>query len=71
MATILLQIRGLRSPDDEQRLESALRAQKGVYGAVASRQDGCAEIDVDDDMVTIAHLVDVAAAAGFPASPIG
>jgi copper chaperone CopZ len=68
MATILLQVHGLQSADDEQRLETALRAQPGVFGAVASRQDGCAEVDVDDDVVTIDHLIHTARSAGFRAA---
>jgi hypothetical protein len=68
MPTILLHIHGLRSAADERRLEEALRAERGVYGAVASREDGCAEIDVDDDVVTIDHLIDVAGTAGFRAA---
>lgn len=71
MATILLRVRGLQSPEDEQRLEAALRAQAGVYGAVASRQDGCAEIDVDDDMITLDHLIQIADATGYQAEPLG
>jgi hypothetical protein len=67
MPTILLQIQGLRTAADEQRLEEALRAERGVYGAVASREDGCAEVDVDDDMVTIDHLIGIAGTAGFHA----
>ncbi len=68
MPTILLHIDGLRTAADEQRLEEALRAEQGVYGAVASREDGCAEVDVDDDVVTIDHLIRVADTAGFRAA---
>jgi hypothetical protein len=67
MPTILLQISGLDSSADEDRLERAFRAEEGVYGAVASRAEGCAEIDSDDDVVTVRHLIEVADSAGFQA----
>jgi copper chaperone CopZ len=68
MPTILLQVDGLHSSADEDRLERALRAEEGVYGAVASKADGCAEIDIDDDVVTVRHLIEVADSAGFQAT---
>lgn len=67
MATVLLRVQGLRTAADEDRLEEILRAEAGVFGAVASRVDGCAEIDVDDDVVTIAHLIETIDTAGFQA----
>lgn len=71
MPTILLQIDGLQDAADERRLEEALRAERGVYAAVANREEGCAEIDVDDDVVTIDHLITVAGSAGFRAALAG
>lgn len=68
MPTILLKITGLRTAEDERRLETALRAAEGVYDAVVNREDGCAEIDADDDVVTVEALIDLAGTAGFSAA---
>lgn len=68
MPTFLLRIKGLRTKEDEDRLERVLRDARGVYGAVANRIDGCAEIDADDDMVTIDQLIELAGDAGFDAA---
>lgn len=68
MPTFLLKVTGLRTAEDEQRLEAALRGAAGVYEAVVNREDGCAEIDADDDVVTADELIDLARTAGFPAT---
>jgi len=65
--TILLHVQGMLSAEDEKRVEEALRAEPGVLGAVASRQDSCAEIEIEDDEVTTDHLVTVVLTEGFDA----
>ena len=67
MPTILLCVTGMRSPEDEQRIERALAAARGVFGAVASRQDACAEVDVDDDEITPDELIEILRGEGFDA----
>jgi copper chaperone CopZ len=67
MPTVLLHVQGLRTSADEQRLEAALRAEQGVYGAVVNREDQCAEVDIDDDLVTVNQLISAADTAGFRA----
>lgn len=67
MPTILLKVKGLRTAEDERRLETALKNARGVYGAVVNREEECAEIDADDDVVTVEELIDLAGTAGFPA----
>jgi|GEM_PF-4675825 len=68
MPTILLKITGLRTAEDERRLEDAFRGAAGVYDAVVNREEGCAEIDADDDVVTVEDLIDLAGTVGFPAA---
>lgn len=67
MPTFLLRVSGLTGADDERILESALREMDGVYDAVVDHEDGRAEIDADDDVITIDELIEVAWSAGFPA----
>lgn len=67
MPTILLRVDGMRSSDDETRVETALRAEPGVLAAVASRQDKCAEVECEDDEVTVERLVEVIETVGFSA----
>lgn len=71
MPTALLRVSGLRGAEDEARLERALQAEPGVFGAVANHQDGCAEIDFEDDEVTVEQLIEVAESAGFGATLAG
>jgi acylphosphatase len=67
MPTVLLCVDGLDSPDDEERIREALLAERGVFGAVASHTDGCVEVDVEDDTVTVARLVEILEREGFSA----
>ena len=47
MPTILLCVEGMHGSADEARVERALRAEPGVFGAVASHRDRCAELDCE------------------------
>lgn len=71
MATLKLRITGLASARDEERIETALQAQPGVFAATANRLDGCAEIDYEDDEVAIERLIALVEAAGFGARLAG
>ncbi|HEX7120186.1 MAG TPA: hypothetical protein VF212_15435 [Longimicrobiales bacterium] len=71
MPTVLLCVTGLAGAGDEARVQDALLAEPGVLGAVASHQDGCAEVDIDDDRVTYQRLIEVIEAAGFQAELAG
>lgn len=71
MPTIFFRVTGLRDAGDERRVETALRAEPGVYGAVASREESCAEIDFDDGEVTIGRMAHVIASVGFQATLAG
>lgn len=67
MPTVLLRVYGMGSPEDEARLEAALRAERGVFGAVVDYAEGCAEVDCDDDVITVEQLVRAVEAAGLRA----
>lgn len=56
MATLLLRIEHLRD-GDERRLEEALRGMTGVFGVVVSGAEGCAELDIEDDEVSVDRIV--------------
>lgn len=65
MPTALLCVRGMRDQRDEHRVEQALVAEAGVFGAVANHEESCAEIDYEDDEVTIDRLLEIVRSAGF------
>lgn len=67
MPTVKLSVSGLRSHSDEERVEQALEAEPGIFGAIANRQSGCAEVDYEDDEVDIARLIDIIRSTGFEA----
>lgn len=67
MATLKLCIDGMAGHGDEARVQEALRGEPGVLGAVASWEDACAEIEYEDDEVSLDRLVDVVRQLGFPA----
>lgn len=71
MPTAKLKIRGLRSTDDEKRLETTVRQLTGVFGAVASCRDHCMEVDFEDDEVMVDDIITAASAAGFEATLAG
>lgn len=57
MATLLLRIDGLR-PGDEPRIERTLRDLPGVYGVVVSTTERCAELDIEDDEVSLERILE-------------
>lgn len=67
MPTVLLYVKGMNSPDDEDHVRSVLLPEQGVFGAVASRVDACAEVDIEDDLVTVERLIELLEEAGFQA----
>jgi len=66
MATLKLCIQGMAGHADELRVQEALRSEPGVLGAIASREDACAEIEYEDDEVALDRLVAVVRQLGFP-----
>lgn len=63
MPTAKFHVSGLQCAADERRVEDALRAVEGVFGAVADRH--CVEIDYEDDETSLARLLAVIRAQGF------
>lgn len=70
MATLLLRIDGLRQ-GDERRLEGTLREIPGVFGVVVSGSEGCAELDIADDEVSVDRIVARVRDEGYDARMAG
>ncbi|MFW6079208.1 MAG: heavy-metal-associated domain-containing protein [Gemmatimonadota bacterium] len=68
MPTILLCVEGMHGSADETRVERALRAEPGVFGAVASHMDRCAEVDCEEDEVALDRLIRIVEDQGFRAT---
>lgn len=68
MPTVKLCVYGMRDARDEERVEQALAAERGVFGAVANHETACAEVDCEDDELDILHLLEVVEAVGFRAA---
>lgn len=64
MATLLLRIDGL-APGEEGALEEALRELPGVFGVVVSAPEGCAELDIEDDEVSLDAILQRVERAGY------
>ena len=67
MPTVLLCVTGRRSADDELRIVRARAAARGVFGAVANREQSCAEVDFEDDEITPEELIAILRREGFEA----
>lgn len=67
MATLKLCIDGMAGHGDEARVQEALREQPGVLCAIANWEDACAEIEYEDDEVSLDRLVELVRRLGFPA----
>ena len=71
MPTAKLCVNGMRNAADERRVEAALRAVAGVFGAQASREAACAEVDFEDDDADVQRLVAAVVEEGFDARLAG
>jgi hypothetical protein len=70
MPTQRLRIPGLRH-QDEAELSRRLRAIPGVYYAVLNHLDECAEIDFEDDAVSLAEICRAVRDFGYDADIAG
>lgn len=68
MPTVLLCVSGMRDAADEQRVQQALEAELGVFGAVASCRNECVDVDYEDDEVRLDRLLEIVESAGFRAA---
>lgn len=66
MATMLLRVEGLGAGDAE-KLEALLLSTPGVFGAVVSPTEGCAEIDFEDDEVDYDRIIQRVESSGYTA----
>lgn len=71
MANVKLRITGMTCGHCQAKVEKALKAVSGVYGAVVDLPDGEAEVDFDDDAVTTDTLLNAVARAGYGAKLAG
>ena len=68
MGKLTLKVTGMTCGHCQKRVETALAAVPGVYGAVVDLQDATAEVDFDDDTATIEELTAAVAKAGYGAT---
>lgn len=71
MASAKLKVTGMSCGHCRQKVEQALKQVAGVYTAIVDLQDGRAEVDFNDDVVTVQQLVTSVARAGYEAKLIG
>jgi copper chaperone CopZ len=71
MANVKLHVAGMHCGNCQSKVERALKGVGGVYSAVVDLEDGAAEIDFDDDVVTPSDLVAAIAGAGYAATLAG
>lgn len=67
MASVKLRVSGMHCGNCQAKVEKALKGISGVYMAVVDLQDGEAEVDFNDDVVTTAQLVAAVGQAGYQA----
>lgn len=71
MASAKFKVTGMSCGHCRQKVEHALKQVDGVYTAVVDLEDGHAEVDFNDDVVTVHQLVASVAQAGYEAKLIG
>ncbi len=71
MATLKLCITGMAGPQDERRIEEGLRDQPGVLGVIANRQAACAEVEYEDDELSLQRLLALVRDLGYEAELAG
>ncbi len=70
MPTQKLWVKGLRR-EDEAPLERRLRELDGVFFAVLNHEDECAEVDFEDDRVSLEEIRAAIREAGYEARIAG
>jgi len=71
MAKLTLTVTGMTCGHCQKRVETALAAVPGVFGAIVDLQDAIAEVDFDDDTATAEDLTAAVAKAGYTATVSG
>lgn len=67
MSTLKLCIGGMRGPEDALRIEEGLRGLPGVLGVIARRRSECAEVEYEDDELSIERLLALVRELGYEA----
>ncbi len=70
MPTAKFWVRGLRH-EDEPEVAHSLRKIEGVFYAAVNHEEQCAEVDFEDDCVTVEEIRAVIAALGYEAHLAG
>lgn len=71
MAQLKLHIDGLAGPEDEEAVCAALKGRHGIYAVCVDHAEPGAEIDFEDDEVTVDHILELIRGAGYEARPVG
>jgi copper chaperone CopZ len=71
MASAKFKVTGMTCGHCRQKVEHALKQVNGVYSAVVDLHGGEAEVDFNDDVVTVQLLVASVDRAGYQAKLIG
>ncbi|MGH7676546.1 MAG: heavy-metal-associated domain-containing protein [Gemmatimonadales bacterium] len=71
MANAKLRVTGMSCGHCQVNVQRALRDIQGVYSAIVDLKDGEAEVDFDDDTLTVATLIAAVERAGYGATLAG
>lgn len=71
MANAKLRVTGMTCGHCQSKVEKALKGVSGVYSAVVDLPDAEAEVDFEDDRVTVAQLIGAVQQAGYDAKLAG
>lgn len=71
MANAKLRVTGMTCGHCQAKVEQALKGIRGVYSAIVDLQDGEAEVDFNDDALTIQQLMAAIQKAGYGAKLAG
>ncbi|MGH9262989.1 MAG: heavy-metal-associated domain-containing protein, partial [Acidimicrobiales bacterium] len=68
---VKLWVTGMSCGHCQAKVQRALRDVQGVYSAIVDLKDGEAEVDFDDDALTVATLIAAVERAGYGANLAG
>ena len=71
MASIHLNVSGMTCGHCRKRVEDALNAVKGVFGASVDLEGASADVDYDPNSVTVDALTEAVESAGYQATTSG
>lgn len=71
MANVKLWVTGMSCGHCQVKVQQALKGVSGVYSVVVDLKDGEAEVDFDDDTLTVAALIAAVEQSGYGAKLAG